>query len=35
MSTNPEQSLIYHITDVENMPGILADGGLHADAVMT
>jgi hypothetical protein len=26
--------LIYHITDVANLPGILAEGGLQSDAVM-
>ena len=35
MSANPDQVLIYHITDVENLPSILADGGLRSDAVMT
>ena len=34
MSHRPEQVLIYHITDVENLPSILAEGGLRADAVM-
>ena len=34
MSVKPEQTLIYHITDVENLPGILAEGGLRSDAVM-
>jgi hypothetical protein len=34
MITNPEQTLIYHITDVENLPGILSEGGLGSDAVM-
>lgn len=34
MSHVPEKILIYHITDVENLAGILADGGLHSDAVM-
>ena len=34
MSLRPEHVLIYHITDVENLPGILAEGGLSADAVM-
>ena len=34
MSTNPEQALIYHITDVENLPGILAESGLRSDALM-
>ena len=32
--SNPEQALIYHITDVANLPQILAEEGLHADAVM-
>jgi ssDNA thymidine ADP-ribosyltransferase, DarT len=35
MSANLEQLLIYHITDVENLPGILAAGGLQSDALMT
>jgi len=34
MSMNPADVLIYHITDVKNLPGILADGGLHSDAEM-
>lgn len=34
MNRRPDQVLIYHITDVENLPGILADGGLHSDAVI-
>ena len=34
MSANPEQALIYHITDVANLPDILAAGGLQSDAVM-
>ncbi len=34
MSANPEQALIYHITDVANLPGILAEGGLRSDALM-
>jgi hypothetical protein len=34
MSVNPEQALIYHITDVENLPGILAEGGLQSDALI-
>ncbi len=32
---HPEERLIYHITDVENLPGILADGGLHSDKIMS
>lgn len=34
MNANSEQVLIYHITDVENLPGILADGALRSDAGM-
>jgi hypothetical protein len=34
MDHRPDQTLIYHITDVENLPGILAGGGLHSDAAM-
>ncbi len=34
MSGTIEQTLIYHITDVENLPGILSEGGLSSDAVM-
>ncbi len=34
MSHAPEKTLIYHITDVENLPSILAENGLHSDAVM-
>ena len=34
MSLRPERVLIYHITDVENLPGILAEGGLRSDVVM-
>ncbi len=34
MALRPAQVLIYHITDVENLPGILNDGGLYSDAVM-
>lgn len=34
MSHRPENVLIYHITDVANLPGILADGGLHSDVAM-
>jgi hypothetical protein len=29
-----DQVLIYHITDVENLTGILADGGLRSDVAM-
>lgn len=34
MNAPPGQTLIYHITDVENLPGILAGGGLRSDAAM-
>jgi len=34
MIVNPEQTLIYHITDVKNLPGILAEGGLLSDVAM-
>jgi hypothetical protein len=32
MIANQDQALIYHITDVENLGGILAEGGLCSDA---
>ncbi len=32
---HPEERLIYHITDVANLPGILADGRLHSDKIMS
>ena len=34
MSPPPDPTRIYHITHVDNMPSILADGGLYSDAVM-
>ncbi len=34
MAHDPEKVLIYHITDVANLPGILAEEGLHSDAMM-
>lgn len=34
MPHRPDNTLIYHITDVVNLPAILAAGGLHSDAVM-
>lgn len=34
MTHHPDQTLIYHITDVTNLPGILAAGGLRSDAAM-
>lgn len=34
MSRNLEQVMIYHITDVANVPSILAEGGLHSDVAM-
>lgn len=35
MSPPPERPRIYHITHVENLPAILASGGLRSDAAMT
>jgi ssDNA thymidine ADP-ribosyltransferase DarT-like protein len=35
MPLRPEERLIYHITDIENLPGIMAEGGLLSDAVMS
>ncbi len=34
MPHNPEHVSIYHITDVANLPGILADKALQSDAIM-
>ena len=34
MTHNPEQVLIYHITDVVNLPAIIVENGLCSDAVM-
>ena len=34
MNHQPEHVLIYHITDVANLPGIIAEGGLHSDVAM-
>lgn len=34
MISRVEQALIYHITDVANLPSIFADGGLHSDVAM-
>jgi hypothetical protein len=34
MNANQEQIPIYHITDVENLSGILAEGGLCSDTAM-
>jgi hypothetical protein len=34
MAFRAAEVLIYHITDVENLPSILKDGGLHSDAFM-
>lgn len=31
---DPATTLIYHITDVANLPSILAKGGLHSDVAM-
>src|SRR3954454_4968439 len=35
MPFRPEDRLIYHITDIANLPGILGEGGLLSDAVMS
>jgi hypothetical protein len=34
MAHSPERTLIFHITDVANLRGIIAENGLHSDAVM-
>ncbi|MET0657502.1 MAG: DUF4433 domain-containing protein [Steroidobacteraceae bacterium] len=34
MKLDPNRVLIYHITDVANLPDILAAGGLHSDALV-
>jgi len=34
MAHDPEKIFIYHITEVENLPGILSESGLHSDAAM-
>ena len=34
MTPRPDQTLIYHITDVDNLLGVLAGGGLRSDAAM-
>ena len=34
MKLHPDQILIYHITDVDNLPGILTAGGLRSDVAM-
>jgi hypothetical protein len=34
MALDPAKVQIYHITDVDNLPGILADGGLYSDKAM-
>ena len=34
MPHDPEKTLIYHITDVANLPAIIAENGLCSDAVM-
>lgn len=34
MAPRAEERPIYHITDIENLPGILAEGGLLSDAAM-
>lgn len=35
MSVNPNEILIYHITDVANLPGILTAQGLQSDTAMS
>ena len=35
MPLRPEERLIYHITDIENLPGIMTEGSLLSDAVMS
>ncbi len=34
MSLRPEEVLVYHITDVANLPGLLGEGGLRSDVAM-
>ena len=34
MSRDLSKTLIYHITDIANLPGILATGGLHSDVAL-
>jgi hypothetical protein len=34
MRLRAAEVLIYHITDVANLPTIVSDGGLHSDAIM-
>lgn len=34
MNHRPDQTFIYHITDIENLPSILANSGLRSDAAM-
>ena len=34
MTSRPDHTLIYHITDMENLPDILAAGGLRSDVAM-
>ncbi len=35
MPLRPEERLIYHITDIDNLPAILSEGGLLSDEVMS
>ena len=34
MQVDPSTTMIYHITNVSNLPGILASGGIYSDARM-
>lgn len=34
MNREPDRIPIYHITHLDNLPGILSDGGLHSDKIM-
>jgi len=34
VSIDPAKVLIYHITDIDNLAGIIAEGGMHSDTVM-
>ena len=34
MTVDPSKTMIYHITNVGNLPGIIASGGIYSDATM-